>query len=99
MECTTLQSPTLQSCPKIKCFWGFRCAFCINETITKYPMCEKHIHKWDTLRYETKKQIMDNVNAFNNNYKNMNRRRLQIFIYRIEVLDELNRFKKLFGQE
>lgn len=79
--------------PKIKCFWGFRCAFCVDNSISKYPMCEKHLHKWDTLNDETKRQIIINVSLFNSNDKSMNRRRLQIFIHRIEVLDELNNFK------
>ena len=59
-------------------------------------MCEKHIHKWDTLHEETKKQTVTNVGAFNNGDKQMNRRRLQIFIHRIEVLDELNNFKTYY---
>jgi hypothetical protein len=58
-------------------------------------MCEKHMHKWETLNADTKKQVHHHVNLFNTG--DSNRRMLQIFIYRIEILDELNSFKK-FGK-
>ena len=81
------------ACPKIKCFWGFRCAFCVvDDSHNKFPMCEKHIHRWETLDIETKIRICSHVNLFNKGESN--RRMLQIFIHRIEILDELNRFKK-----
>lgn len=84
-------------CPKIKCFWGFYCAFCINDTRHKYPICERHIHKWDTLDEETKIKTYSYVNLFNK--REICRRVLQIFIHRIEILDELNRFKKFYLYE
>lgn len=81
-------------CPKIKCFWGFHCAFCINDSRHKFPICERHIHKWETLDHETKRQIYSHVNLFNTGASN--RRMLQIFIHRIEILDELNRIKLFY---
>ena len=71
--------------PKIKCLWGFHCAFCMDDARHKLPM-------WETLNIATKEKIHMNVNLFNKGESN--RRKLQIFIYRIEVLDELNSFKK-----
>jgi hypothetical protein len=82
------------NCPKIKCFWGFHCAFCINDNRHKFPMCERHIHKWETLQVQTKNQIHVHVKFFNKGVTN--RRQLQIFIHRIEVLDELNRIKMFY---
>lgn len=55
-------------------------------------MCERHMHKWETLDEETKIQVWSHVNLFN--IGESNRRRLQIFIHRIEILDELNKFKR-----
>ncbi len=85
-----------QHCPKIKCFWGFQCAFCWDDARYKYPICDRHIHKWDTLNIETKRQIYSHVNAFNVNLPETNRRKLQIFIHRIEVLDELNKLRSFY---
>jgi hypothetical protein len=84
-------------CPKIRCFWGFHCAFCCDDARYKYPICGKHIHKWDTLDDTTKFKVYSYVNLFNKGEKKMNRRVLQIFIHRIEIIDELNRFKKFYN--
>lgn len=81
-------------CPKIKCFWGFTCAFCVDATTHKFPICEKHLHKWEILHTRTKVQVYSHVNLFNKGESN--RRMLQIFIHRIEVLDELNRIKSFY---
>lgn len=75
--------------PKIKCFWGFRCAFCVNDLLYKYPLCDRHFHKWDDFHEETKKQIYTYVRMFNKG--DTNRRILQIFINKIEIYDELNK--------
>ena len=84
----------LASCPKIKCYWGFNCAFCFDAARHKFPICERHIHKWETLNHQTKVQVYSHVNLFNKGYTN--RRQLQIFIHRVEVLDELNRIKSFY---
>jgi hypothetical protein len=84
----------MEECPKIKCFWGFHCAFCCDDARHKFPMCERHIHKWETLNIETKIQIYSHVNLFNKGESD--RRMLQIFIHRIEILDELNSFKRFY---
>ena len=75
-------------CPKIDCFWGFQCAFCVDDKNHKYPICEKHQHKWDALNMNTKIKIVTCVSQFNKG--GMNRRVLQIFINKIETLNELN---------
>jgi hypothetical protein len=86
-------------CPRIKCFWGFQCAFCWDDSRYKYPVCERHIHKWDTLNIGTKRQVYSYVNAFNTNSPETNRRKLQIFIHRIEILDELNKLKSFYNHQ
>lgn len=83
----------MEPCPKIKCFWGFRCAFCVDDSTHKYPLCAKHMPKWDSLHTETKRQTVAHVRLFNNGDSTMNRRKLQIFIHRVEIYDELNKLK------
>lgn len=90
---------TMMHRPKIRCFWGFHCAFCLDDSTYKYPICKRHICKWDNLHIETKRQIYSHVNAFNSNLPETNRRKLQIFINRIEILDELNRLRSFYKHE
>ena len=77
------------SCPRIVCLWGFSCAYCFDDTRHKYPICEKHKHIWDSLKMNTRVKVATYVSLFNNG--KMNRRSLQIFINKIEILDELNK--------
>ena len=78
--------------PEIRCSRGFFCGYCTN-TSHRRPFCDRHSYKWNELCDATKQQTRQEIDAFNGKFlpSEKARKRLQLFINRIVVRDELNR--------
>ncbi len=80
--------------PEIRCSRGFFCGYCTN-TSHRRPFCDRHSYKWNELCDLTKKQAINEIDAFNGKFlpSEKARKRLQLFINRIVVRDELNKYR------
>ncbi len=81
--------------PVIRGSHTFYCAFCIDEC--KSILCQRHSHIWNGMCDSTKAQAINKVNEYNSMFfpSYIDRKKLQLFVNRLVVTDELNQLKNV----
>ena len=79
--------------PAIRGSHTFYCAFCIDEC--KSILCQRHSHIWNDMCESTKAQAINKINEYNSIIfpNELDRKKLQLFVNRLVVTDELNKLK------
>lgn len=79
--------------PEIRGSHSFQCGFCTD--ITKKCFCERHAHVWSEFSDLTKLQALDRIVEYNSIIlpSVVDRKKLQLFVNRLVVYDELNKLK------
>lgn len=64
----------------------YYCGYCFRRARKNEIFCDVHCGLWNTLEEKTKKQVEEKLNE-----KKLCNRRIQIFINKVMILDELNK--------
>lgn len=81
--------------PEIRCGGhGFQCAYCIDSS-QRRTFCDRHYHLWENLCLLTQHQVYDAISDYNSKVDEprIARKKLQRFINRVMILDELNKLR------
>lgn len=79
--------------PEIRGSHNFQCGFCTDST--KRCFCARHAHLWWELSEVTRMQALNKVVEYNSRIlpSDLDRKKLQLFVNRLVVTDELNKLK------